>query len=198
MKKFFKIIDYRFFIAFAITLIFVIITGIFFQNSVIRFIEAVRDVIFSIIYYFSELLNLNLGIAPAVNNFSLIPLNPIFHLPANWDEFVVIWNDFWSVFFNGKNFSEYLTSVGDFLYIFFQIVLLAVVPSFLLLWLIVSRYVKKENNKYNYTSRPLRLYKKIALKFAGFKNCFHIIFLFRYLESLLLRGNRPCRVLLWF
>lgn len=164
MKKMFRKIDYRHYIAISITIIFLCFTLFYFKNSITRNGESFRDVGLSIGYYIQELFYFEWNIIPKVVRKSSVEITPIFDFPYTYDEFVVIWKNYWQLIITKDNFISYLSYVGNIIYYVSRYLLLLGVPLILLLNILFNRYMNKQNNDYNKDSKPLILYKKFCKK----------------------------------
>jgi len=175
IKKLLKI-DYRHYICFVITLLFLCLAIFHFKFSHLRIIESLRDFGYSFVYYFIELLELDIEFKVTVNEFTnqsfVLPLD----LPGEWDEFKALFVDYVESLFTWENFLRYLKSITDFLYYFAKISTL-LLP--LIVCLIVLNTFSKTNNDYNKDSNYLIFYKKIENKvFIPVKSWIHNFILF--------------------
>lgn len=148
----------------AITVAFVLVSILIFPSAFVRIGESFRDLWTSIVFYFRELTGLNINVTPTVNEYSSVPMTPILGLPGTWEEFQVMWSNYWSFWATWSNVQAYFGSLSDGLYNFAKIVLLVVVPLLLVLIVLFQRYLRKENNDYNKDSKVLRGFKWFALK----------------------------------
>lgn len=164
LKQKIKNLNYRHYIAIAITIIFLCMSIFIFPNAFVRIGEALRDVWNSICYYIQEILYFDWGISPTVTSASNVPFTPFFNLPATWEDFVVKWNEYWSVWTTADNFQAYMSYLGTLLFNFSRILLLIILPMFLILYLLFQRYLRAENNDYNIDSKPLKFTKWLATK----------------------------------
>ena len=167
MKKFWekvKKFHYFHYINAFITLGFLLLTAFVFNDVFIRFGESFTDLWTSICYYFGQLFELDFSVIPTVNNISVVPWKPLFGLPETWEEFVILWNKYWTVWSTSENFKAYLVFLANLLYNLSRIIMLLVVPLVLILVLAFKRYLSKQNNDYDKESKPLILFKKISLK----------------------------------
>lgn len=74
------------------------------------------------------------------------------------------WSDlgqFFTLMFNGENFTNYWSAVGNFLLILFR-----VLPFILLLWIAIKKWLQaaftKHNNKYNKDTLPLKGFRRLS------------------------------------
>ena len=159
-----KSLDYRHYIASAITLAFAIITIFVFPDAFIRIGESLRDLWYSLLYYIKELFYLDWDIPVSVNAYSQVPWTPFLNLPATWEEFVVKWHEYWQVFATWSNLQSYFAYLGDLLFNISRILLLIVIPLLLILYMLFNRYLSKENNDYDKDSKALIRVKNFATK----------------------------------
>ena len=157
-----KKLHYMHYLAFLITLGFVCLAAFKFRNGFYRMGETFRDLGTSIAYYFIELFELDLRVMPTVNEYSIVPAVPIFNLPATWEEFKTLWGEYWVRWASKENFLAFGEAFGNGAETFARIMLLAVVPLVLILWLLFQRYLNKHNNDYNVDSKPLKVCRRIA------------------------------------
>ena len=169
-------IDYRHIICILITLGFVAL-GIFrFFGCVGRIIESVRDCGLSVAYYFCEIFEIPHHITPTVNELPKIPFFdfpsqtpdvptvpdvPSVPLPDNWEKFKIKWSAYWRLWAKKENFFGYLSAVGNVLYIFSKVIVI-IIPFILLVWLLLRRMLKTQNNDYDKDSKPLTIFKRIT------------------------------------
>lgn len=169
-------IDYRHIICILITLGFVAL-GIFrFFGCIGRIIESVRDCGLSVAYYFCEIFEIPHRITPTVNELPKIPFFdfpsqppdvptvptvPSVPLPDNWEKFKIKWSAYWRLWATKENFFGYLSAVGNALYIFSKVIVI-IIPFILLVWLLLRRMLKTQNNDYDKDSKPLAAYKRIT------------------------------------
>lgn len=169
-------IDYRHIICVLITLGFVAL-GIFrFFGCIGRIIESVRDCGLSVAYYFCEIFEIPHHITPTVNELPKIPffdfpsqtpdvptvpVVPSIPLPDNWEKFKIKWSAYWRLWATKENFFGYLSAVGNVLYIFSKVIVI-IIPFILLVWLLLRRMLKTQNNDYDKDSKPLTIFKRIT------------------------------------
>lgn len=179
LKEKLKSIHYMHYIAFAITIAFVLISIFVFPNAYTRIWETLQDLWSSLKYYVKELFRLDYNVRPSVIDKSVVPFTPIFNLPATWEEFTMLWGEYWKLWVNGDNFTAYLSWVADFMFYGCQILLLVVVPLVLISYMFFQRYLSKENNDYNKESKPLKFTKWLATKtYISVKNWLKQFFAF--------------------
>lgn len=162
--------DYRHIICVLITLGFVAL-GIFrFFGCVGRIIESVRDCGLSVAYYFCETFGIPHRVTPTVNDLPKLPFFdlpfdtptvPSIPLPGDWDNFKLKWSAYWRLWIKKDNFLDYLTVVGSVLYVLSKAIVI-IVPFVLIVWLLIRRTLKAQNNDYDKDSKPLIIFKRIT------------------------------------
>jgi len=161
-----KNIDYRHYVSFVITL-GVIALGIFcFPNAIPRLLEACRDFGTSFAYYFCELFMDVNPIVPTVNEiqswqWAQSRYQPLKILPFTWEEFKVMWGQYWRIFANWQNVKAYFAGFGKVLS-YIVIGILTVAPFLLVLYIFFNRSLKTENNDYDKETKVLRFCKLIS------------------------------------
>lgn len=155
--------DYRHFICIGLTLIFAFFTFVVFYNAFPRLIESLTDVYTSGQFYVSELFNLNLHANLGVKEMSKIPFEMPFNLPNTWEEFTVLWGDYWNLVFSSDTFVAYLGSVGDFFYYLSKFLVL-VLPLVMIVIVLSARAGRKTNNDYNKDTTALIRFKRFEKK----------------------------------
>ena len=123
--------DYRHIICIFITIGFILCSIFVFPYAFGRLTESLRDFGLSVGYYFIELFELDFEIIPTVNDFSQYPFTMPFCLPETWEEFQVVWSNYWLKFVSQENFYGYLEKLGDIAYILCQIIMLIIPFVFL-------------------------------------------------------------------
>ena len=167
MKRFFiklKKIHYFHYVNVLITLGFLALTVFVFNDVFIRFKESFIDLWTSLCFYVAQLFELDFGVIPTINEFSIIPIKPLFGLPETWEEFVVLWDKYWLLWATTENLQAYTLFLAELLYNFSRIVLLIVVPLIFVLIISFKRYLSKQNNDYDKDSKFLVVYKRITKK----------------------------------
>ena len=166
MKKFLvwlRRIDYRHYICAGIVF-GSFMTAIFvFPHAFMRVGESMRDLWVSLKFYFTELFLNEHTVTPTVTDLSAAPFRLPFNLPNNWEEFKVMWGEYWQRFVSVGNVEEYFRKISLFLYDFAYF-LLIVTPFFVVLLLYIRQLIKQENNDYNEDTKALKVWKKISLK----------------------------------
>ena len=162
-------LDYRHYISLGISLTFIGLAFLF-PNALPRFAESVRDLITSFLYYFCELVFPdNNPIVPTVT----FPQTwkwaeetywqPLSLFPYEWEEFTVLWSEFWGKLFTGENFLEWWYSLSGVI-IFIAQLLLPLTCIFALVFLKIRGYTNKKPNKFKGDSAQLRAFKKFQFK----------------------------------
>lgn len=146
-------------IATAITLSFLAVAVFVFPSGIIRIKESLIDLYWSAAYYIDVLFEVGWDIYPTVNDYSVVPLTPFWGLPETWEEFVMLWKKYWQVIITKENFEAYGVAVGEAAEILSKVILVAVVPLILLLYMLFQRYLTTENKNYNRDSKPLTFVK---------------------------------------
>ena len=123
-----KQINYRHYIAVAITFFFFSLTIFIFPNALTRFVESCKDFGTSIAYYVKEIFELEYNVYPTVNTKSIVPWTAPFGLPETWEEFVVLWDNYWKILFTKDNFMLYLGQVADGFYYVSKYILILGMP----------------------------------------------------------------------
>lgn len=164
--------DYRHYIATGITLVFLGFVFLFY-NSIPRLAETVRDLFVSLGYYICGIFvraEFN-PVTPTVNElpswqFWDSPFEPLRLFPWTWEEFQVLWGEYWKTWATWENVLEYFSFLADFIYYGSKILIL-VLPLILLGYLLVGNYISEDNanNDNNIDSKYLASWK-------GFKNRF--------------------------
>ena len=155
--------NYRHAICMAITLISLGF-GFLFPNGIPRLAEAVRDLGTSVAYYFCEIF--------APNNNRVTPTvlrmpswiwtediwEPLRIFPWTWEEFKVLWVEFWKLFITGANLVAYLEAIGDFFYYSsrFMMIFVLLIPLFFVL---LNGYKDKHCTDRHLKSEPLKIFE---------------------------------------
>lgn len=163
MRKKLKAIDYRHYICVCITLGFLALSVFYFKYADDRIAESFNDLKNSSLFYVNNLLDLNLSGELTINQFSSCPLPLPFNLPNNWNDFKILWGNYWSLWIDWENFKSYLLSLGNVMY-FISKALLIILPILLLFVVGKSFSRNKIDNNYNEDTKPLKLFKKIEDK----------------------------------
>ena len=153
--------DYRHIICIFITIGFILCSIFVFPYAFGRLVESLRDFGLSVTFYVSELFEIDLGVKPTVTNFSKYPFVMPFGLPETWEEFKLLWADYWLKLTSLDNFYGYLEKLGDIAYLLSQVLLL-VFPAILVFTLSFKNYFETQNNDYNKDSSALQFLKKVS------------------------------------
>ena len=150
---------YMHIICIAITLGFVALSVFVFQNAFVRIKESFVDLGTSVEYYFNEIFYFEETTETTINNYSVIPFTPIFGLPQTWEEFKVLWGEYWHIWATSENLTAYFTYLSTLLYDFSKIFLLVILPIILISIIFFKIYMSNQNNNYNKDSKPLKIFK---------------------------------------
>lgn len=160
--------DYRHIICAVITLLSFAL-GFLFPNSLPRLAETVRDVAISFAYYIAELFfrdgnPINATVTQIQEwQFAEQIWEPIRIFPETWEEFQLLWRNYWEVFFSVENFKRYLTFVGDLFY-YLSRIMLVILPLVLVVILQINSYKDKRCNARNLESKQLKSFKRFQFK----------------------------------
>ena len=166
LKNKLKQIDYRHYVSIAITLGIIALGILVFPNAIPRLMEACRDFALSCAYYFCELVMDVNTITPTVNDiqsYQWAPsrFQPLTLLPFTWEEFSVLWGQYWQRFASWNTVVDYFAWLGNVIYYLAQ-GLMIVLPLVLLGYLLLRRYLRTHNNDYDVESKALRGCKLVA------------------------------------
>lgn len=167
VKEFYKKLrdlDYRHYICYNVTLVFIMVAVFVFPNADVRIRESCRDLWTSMKFYVQELFLADWNVRPTVIEVSDVGWTPFWGLPASWEEFEVYWSAYWKTWATKANFTAYLDFLSNVLYNISRVLLIVVIPLFLCLYILFVRYLGKENNDYNEDSKPLTFFKKFGVK----------------------------------
>ena len=160
--------DYRHYICAAISLVF-LGCGFLFPNAIPRLGEALRDLATSIGYYFCEIF------APDANPIRPTVLSmpewkwaesiwkPLELFPWTWEEFQVLWGEYWKAWASKENLIAYFYWLGDVMY-YASRFLLVFIPIGALLWFKLRSYTRNAPSKRKGNSRPLQLFESFLFK----------------------------------
>ena len=156
--------DYRHYICLFLTIIFLLFTVFYFKYAFPRLIESFIDLGTSAKFYVNELFELDMSCDITINNFTKQPFEMPFNLPNTWEEFKVLWNDYWQLFITKENFIGYFSWLGNIIY-YLSKILIMIMPIFIMLILLLNRDIS-QNNNYNKDSKALIWWKnKFEKKF---------------------------------
>ena len=156
--------DYRHFICIGITLISFGF-GFLFPNSLPRLAETLRDLAFSLAYYVCEIFASEANpVSPTVLQmpswqFAEQIWEPLKIFPYTWEEFQVLWEKYWQVFFTAENFTAYWYAIGDFMF-YTSRVLLVLIPLLVALVLFLQSYANEYCTDRKKRSEPLKSFEK--------------------------------------
>ena len=161
--KVLKKIDYRHYICVAITLIFLLLAIFYFKFAYLRIWESLNDVYTSFKYYLNELFELELQGKITVNQFTKCPFKMPFNLPNSWEEFKLVWAQFWKLFATLDNFTLYLSNVATLLYDLSRF--LVIIMPLVVMLIVLGNRKQKTNNDYNKNSKALKIFKRFEKRF---------------------------------
>lgn len=141
-----------------LTIEFVSTVFFMFPDALVRFWECLVDLWNSLLYFFGEMFYVDLAV-PTVNNYSSIDYEPFLGFPETWSEFELAFSDYWSRFASSDNITAYFSMIGNFLVTLFKFLVLLGLPLGLIVFLLIRRTFKKQNNNFNVDSKPLVLHK---------------------------------------
>ena len=140
--------------------------GALFINSIPRLGEAFRDLFDSVLYYIAFIINPSGSYEPSkvtgLQSWTWVesPWEPLSLFPFTWEEFKVLWAEYWALFFSKENFGAYWVSFGDTALLLSRF-LLVLMPLVLVLVLKMRSYTNKAPNRVKGKSRHL-------VRFEGF------------------------------
>ena len=141
-----------------LSLWFIILGGFAFRNSYLRFIETVKDLRTSVIFYCSKVFFLSVEAEPTVNGYS-----DAFawsgYLPDSLNEIKRFISVFFTEFVSKENFTTWLDGVVAGLGIAAEIVIL-VLPAVIITVILFKRAYRKPNNDYARDTVQLKVFKK--------------------------------------
>lgn len=156
-----KKLDYRHYICVGIALVFLFVAIFCFPYAFGRVVESVKDLGRSFAYYFQSIFLDDVTVEASVINYSSYPLELPFNLPSTWSAFTDFLSRYWQTLIDKEVLAGYFNLIGNVAYKLSYVVLL-LIPFILLLYVILSQSLSKENNDYNVDSKPLRIYKKVV------------------------------------
>ena len=160
--------DYRHIICAVISLGF-LGCGFLFPNALPRIGESLRDLATSVLYYFTELFELNPIVLPTVNlmpswEWAESPWEPLRIFPYEWIEFKRLWGEYWALWASKENLVNFFCSFGDTVSVLSRL-LLVLLPALVLLAMKLSSYTKtRKKPKLGGTSRQLERFRKFQFK----------------------------------
>ena len=159
-----KEIHYMHYISAGITAVCLVFAIFVFPNGIVRIGESCVDFGTSIAYYAQELFCFDWNIHPTVINVSKIGWTPFWNLPETWEDFTVLWGEYWRVWATKENLTAYMDFLGNLLYNVSRILLMIVVPWVSCLYLMFKKSLSTQNNDYNVTSKPLAFFQRFGVK----------------------------------
>lgn len=158
-----KTINYRHYICVLITLVFLSFSIFYFKYADDRIVESCIDLKNSCLFYINSLFDLNLNGELTVNKFSSCPLALPFNLPNDWNDFKVLWGDYWKLWIDKENFMNYMISLGNVMY-YVSKALLIILPI-VLLFAVGKCFTKNTtDNNYDEDTKPLQYWKRFETK----------------------------------
>ena len=157
LKKF----NYRHCLCLLVTTLFLLCSVFIFNFSSIRFVDSLKDFGLSIVFYFDMLLDL-----PGEVNTSINIIPDYFSssvLPYSSQLFGVKSSMYFHSLVNGDNLMLYF---GRCLLVFIDIlkVVLVITPFVIVIFVLIKKLMKIENNDYNKDSKGLKILKRFSLK----------------------------------
>lgn len=157
-----KIKNYRHYICIGITIIFLLLAIFYFKYASLRIFESLKDLYTSFKFYLNELFDLNLQGKITINDFTNQPFKMPFNLPNTWEEFKVVWSNYWKLWITVDNFKSYFNWLGNILYYLSRYIVIFM-PFIIILFMIINKQ-SKTNNDYNKDSKSLTRFKKFEKK----------------------------------
>lgn len=161
-----KALDYRHYICIVITLGF-LGCGFVYCNALPRLGESIRDFFVSLAYYFVGIFDdFNNPITPTVIQmpswqFAPSRFEPLKLFPWTWEEFKVLWGEYWRTWATWDNVVEYFYTLGDLMrYVSKFLLILSTLVLPLGLW--GYRYLSVKNNDKDKKSKPLTLWERFT------------------------------------
>ena len=154
--------DYRHYICACITVLFATLTFTVFPTCFVRLWESLKDLGTSLVFYFTELCELDTVWRPTVNDYSTVPWMPFWGLPETWEEFQILWKRYWEILFTKENLENYFMAVSEALEYASKYILLIGAPLLLVGYQMFRKYLETHNNDYNEDSPALVKAKKLA------------------------------------
>ena len=163
MVKAIKKLNYRHVICGVITAAFLLWGVFMLRYPYFRALDGIKDLGFSIAFYFLYFMGLGEFVAPTVTQVpgSLEGLPSL--LPDTFEVFQDKFGDFGSVLISGENFSNYFSGFGSVINNI-CVWLMFLLPFVVLFIVLYRRALQKENNDYNVDSKQLKFVKKAAAK----------------------------------
>ena len=140
-----------------------------------RTLEMFVNLLQSLKFYFLTLVWIDTVPPSGIGNVSGVDHKIAF--PINWEEFKISFVKFWETFFNGDNFSAWVSKFGEVMLIVLTVLQFVLILG-LLIKLLLSRSLETTNNDYGKDSKPLKAFKRIEKLFVPVKKWFKDLSLF--------------------
>ena len=169
--------DYRHYICIGITLVFLGL-GFLFPNALPRVAETFRDLGTSFVYYIYGIFFDDLESCPVIPyvtqiqswEFTEAIWEPLKIFPWTWEEFKILWVEFWKLFISWDNVVQFWYSFSTTLE-FISKLLTLFLPLFIVLWLKLRKYTEpltpeeEKKLKNQNESKALKNFKKLQFSF---------------------------------
>lgn len=140
-----KKIDYRHYICVGITIIFLLLLLFKFKYGILRIKESFYDLWTCALFWWDKFTNGDLQANLKINEFTALPFVLPFNLPNTWEEFKVLFVEYWMLFISKENFRSYLLLLGDILY-YLSKILMIILPIIILVINAFNSYFKERDN----------------------------------------------------
>ena len=179
----FKKINYRHYIAIAITISFLLCSVFIYQNSFTRIIESFIDIWNSIKYYFAKLTSImqDIDFEESLINVTVTEKSKVdisFLFPEDFESFKERLSATFQLFFTIENFALYLKSSLKSLIFVYTFIFLIVLILFIIKFYL-DGVLNRSNNRYNDDSISVKAFKRLEDFFLPVKTFF--IELYRFL-----------------
>lgn len=127
----------------------------------VRIGESLKDLRYSIVYYFRT-------IARSEGEYSVTVVNPsslerrLLPLPETFSEFRVMWSAYWQAFVSSENVKGYLFRLAGMMSKLSYFLMLFAVPLFVVVMILIKQLRKRMNNDYAKDTKLLKLFKRTA------------------------------------
>lgn len=162
-----KKIDYRHYICIGITFIFLFLLLFYFKYAILRIGESLTDLLTSTLFWISEFCELDLHANITINDFTNQPFKMPFNLPNTWEEFKVLWGDYWFLFISKENLLNYISLLCNILY-YFSKILMIIVPIIILIINAFNGYFKAKDETIINTLKLIQTKYKDTIKISRF------------------------------
>lgn len=140
-----------------------VIGGLCLIDSYVKFGNSVVSFGNSIAYYFCVMFGVPTEISPTVN---VLPSGTVSEiLPSTPSGFAERWARFCDLFVSADNFQGYNQTIGNGIFTFSMVVTCAI-PLVILSSVLLNLMTKTENNDYGKETRPLKIFRKITVKYV--------------------------------